>query len=110
MRDLVVSDLADLLSGECRNGDGLSIERGELDFVAATLVMYEDNGANVASGKTMGRQIALQNNLVELIDHGVRLSGCAVANLGTDSPFLINQTLRTFKDVPSGAGSAPSTT
>jgi len=111
VRDFALTNLANLLGGERQDRDRLSIQRSKLELIALAVPVDQHDRADVASHEAMLRQVAIKNYDVQFTNHvDSLLSGCAVANRGTDSLRLINHTLRTFKRKPSGARSTESMT
>src|SRR2546430_556591 len=91
--------------------DGLAIQRGELHGIALATVVDQDHRADVAAREALLVQVTGENDIIQLSDHVLLLfRGWAVMNLGSFLPLSINHALRTFKLVPSGASTIPSTT
>src|SRR5437763_377926 len=62
--------LTKLFCGERRDGDGFSIERGELDFESRAIAVHEHHRAHISALKSMLRKIAFEDYIVQFADHG----------------------------------------
>lgn len=73
MNDLAWRDRSYIGRIEGHDRNGVTRERREFNFIAGTLLMHQYNGANITSGQPLFGQIALQDDEIQFIDHGVAI-------------------------------------
>jgi len=76
---------ADLVRHQRDDGDGVAVQRGELDFVTCRVPMHEHDCADVAGVQTVLRQVARKNHVIQFFDHWSKRLGEAEAGAAEDS-------------------------
>ena len=111
MRDLAMSDPANIPGRQGNDRDGLAIERRELHLVALPASVHQHYRADITAGQAVSRQVTFEDHVIKFGYHADFLfRGYAVTKRGVSVSRLINHTLRTFKASPSRAINVPSTT
>src|SRR5439155_22402875 len=104
-------DGARLVGHESRNRDCVSVQRGELHFIASVATMHKNHRADVAGAHAVFWQVAGQNHVIQFVNHNclLRRNGYAVTKRGRCSPASMNHTDRIPAIVPSASVTGPST-
>ena len=101
-----IAHRADVIDRELHEGLRLAGQPDEFNFDSVS-AMHVNNRAKVALAKSVLRDIAFEDDSIELVDtHGV-LAGYAVTRRGTAPPEGMSQTVRTGKGTPLGPCSSP---
>src|ERR1035441_8750073 len=97
MGDFVRSNRTDLLGIQGNDGCGAPLEGNELDLVTLAVGVDVDDGTDVASLQTFGREVGLEDDAIMFGDHGASSPGrgYAVTKRGAAAPRSTIQTVRT---------------